>query len=614
MPSTVKDFLRSRWTFFLGLFAVLFYWFWVHTPGFGPTGYVEDFCIDSWRQVIAESIAKNGRPLFVTDSWMTPKGASVPFMSWSLERDWVGAYFWMWNRDFPFHWVYYGFSLVISYLGVGIILRKMKLSHCAAWGMATLAVLIHVPRHLKTYYHYEHLTEHWVYLAVFLDAWIWQRFYRERRWSWTLEIWRGFFMLGMLGTSGYFWGPMILEWSLIRLCLVTLALIRLKSGIKTEIDGRLKQIGIPVIAGLFLMFLDFRWFAPLFEEVKRFGPVFQPRDYYATFRQLFEPLWLKPLLPMITSRVNEPETVVTIGWLYWIPLLTSFWLLVRKKKWTATLPLSLFLFLILSYAIRTLPDFIRDSIQTFVPFMSFFRVASRMGLFLPATVGAVLVLAWPELSEWVNVRWKNGKMAGFRGILILFILLSGVEASWLAQPIKAMPPLDPTALHLLGEVKKLPGSAVLDLPFCVAGGNGICTAAQCPNYPLSTAGMCLRAWHGKKTYGLYQARMAPQHCDNYGTAPFTSWFKAWGERRCFEPQEWNEFCDYLDHQPELSAVLLYPEIWRGSGSRECLQQFDQHLGSPVNEAVFFLRADPGESGPVGKYPTRLLQFGAKCKR
>ena len=136
----------------IGLIFILAYWWSVHPIGFSM-GYTEDFCPDILRQLMAENLTQFGKPTFHTNAFMTPTGAPVPYMSWSIERDWMGAYFWKWNPNFPFMWVYFGASLVLTYFGVGLILRKMNLSRQVAWSIATAAVLFHIPRHFKIWHH-----------------------------------------------------------------------------------------------------------------------------------------------------------------------------------------------------------------------------------------------------------------------------------------------------------------------------------------------------------------------------------------------------------------------------------------------------------------------------
>src|SRR4051812_145388 len=119
----------QRAIFWGGLLFVLAYWFSLHPPGFGRLGYVEDIgSIEITRQVMADNLIAHGKPGFFTDRFGAPNGISIAFASWSLERDWLGAYFWMWNRDFPFLWVYLGASLLLTYLGSGFLIRKLDLS------------------------------------------------------------------------------------------------------------------------------------------------------------------------------------------------------------------------------------------------------------------------------------------------------------------------------------------------------------------------------------------------------------------------------------------------------------------------------------------------------
>src|SRR4051812_43117981 len=102
-----------------GLVLILLYWYSVHPLGFSR-GYFEDWCgPDVSRQLMAEAIARTGAPSFRIESYLAPVGLAGPFMAWEMEMSWLGSYFWKWSRDFPFFWVHYGLSLVLSYLGVG---------------------------------------------------------------------------------------------------------------------------------------------------------------------------------------------------------------------------------------------------------------------------------------------------------------------------------------------------------------------------------------------------------------------------------------------------------------------------------------------------------------
>lgn len=597
----------GRWVFGLGLAAILVYWFSVRPVGI-PHGYSEDMCYpDMVRQLMADQLREFGKPTFITDRFMTPEGASVPYMAWSIERDWLGAYFWMWNKYFPFAWFYFGLSLVVTYLGVGWIVRRMGLNPGWAWALTASVVIFHVPRHFKIWHHYEHQLQHWIYFAFFLDAWIWQRFRRENRWSWVLELWRAFLMVGMLGTVGYFWGPLILEWALVRIAM--LALFRKR---KIQVEGSWRWAIPPVVLSWVMLAAYSRWYIPLFYEAKKLGPVPQGLGWFAHLGFLVRPLWLSSLVSGLPP-IDAPETVVSIGWFFWIPAILAIWVL-RKKKGGPGLgtifPFFLLLILAFLYLGTGKPYLVHKLLQTMIPFMSFFRVASRWGLFLPQLMVILVVLAWPELRAWTRRLIERRGIRVVAPLVLLFVISSIEEMTWLRVPVNMMAPMPQAVADMLNRIRDLPGTSVLNLPFCVAGGNGVCTESQCPNYPYSTTGECLRIWHEKKIYGLYQSRMVDSHCAIYNKQPYQSWFNAWAAQRCFTDLEWKEFCGYLSGHPEISAILLHPDIWAGAHDPKCRALFDTHLGPPLAESSYLMSPTRGGKGAN---PSRIAWYGPRCR-
>ena len=233
-------------SFILGLVAIFFYGWYIRPDG-QFLGYFEDFCTDLIRQLMAENVSKYGLPRFVTDSVMAPAKEFFPFMSWPMERDWLGALFWNWDKQFPFLWFYFCTSLLISYLGSGLILKKMGIGKPVAWWISATIVLFHIPRHFKIWHHYELLPQHWVYWGFLLDAWIWQRFTREKKWSWNLELWRMFIVLGTFGLAGYYWGSTLLEWMLVRgFLLISFYRQRSRRG-SILIEGTMRKAILPLI-------------------------------------------------------------------------------------------------------------------------------------------------------------------------------------------------------------------------------------------------------------------------------------------------------------------------------------------------------------------------------
>lgn len=609
---------REFFVFLSGVVLILAYWILVKPLNPGP-GYFEDFCIEMSRRAMSDSIERFGKPTFVTDLFMAPFGMPVPFFSWSIERDWMGAWFWKWNKFFPFIWAYFLASLFLTYAALGYIFKKMKLSASWAWAIAALICVFNIPRHFKIWYHIEYLAQHWLVISIFLDAWIWAKWTRERKWSWILELWRAFLILAVLGTPGYFWAMSALVWMILRLSM--LLSLRKPQGMSLQIEGSWRAAILPSVLCLLWLSFELRWFIPLITEMRKLGTVSQGLGWWANIGYVFRPLWLDILAgPLAFSHIlaplDRPETVVTAGWFYWVPAVTAL-VLLRKKAGGSGLktvfPFVLLLVLTIAYfasepIFKQVRWLIHWPMQHLVPFMSFFRATSRWGIVLPYFLGAIIILSWPELSAWAKALYKRRpKMVN--AVVAVFALSSIAEAAWLFHPVMMQPPLASSMVSLLDQVRAKPGTTVLDMPFCVAGGNGVCTAEQCPNYPLSTVSGCLSSWHDKKIYGLYQARLAPEQCQYYGKAPFTHWFSAWKEQRCLSDDEWQEFCTYLEGQPDISSILIYPDIWKAAGHPACRAEIEQRLGAPLAESVFLARPT---RGGAGSDPSRIWLFPGKC--
>ncbi len=619
MKLKIKEFLNSKWfPPALGLLFILAYWYLIHPPGFGRLGYLEDLCMDQVRHLMAQKLNSVGRPEFFSDYVMAPFGATIPYMSWSIERDWLGAYVWMVSRDFPYLWLYYGLSLVVTYLGVSYLIKRMGLTIWSTMLLATVAVLFHVPRHFKTFHHWEMLPQHWFYWSFFLDAWIWKEAVEKNRFRLHLELWRGFFLVGMMTSAGYWWGPQILEWALTRAGLVLLFSLRRK---KPDFTFSFKRSVFPIISMAILIPLEFRWFLPLSEEVAKLGKIWQPAWWFGPFARIFEPLWLKPIWPVLQwlnivsgpfTVVNASETAVTIGWIFWVPFLTALVVGIKRQKTKVLLtagPLLWILVIFILYFNETVSPGYQTFWRKIVPFMEYFRTTSRGALMLPALVSALIVLLWPNLLIVWNQIVARPKL--HRIIFWCGILSTGAEMHYLFTPVNAMVPIPKKAEQVLAQIKNEPGSLVLDLPFCVAGGNAVCTGDQCPFYPKSLAGQCFSTWHDKKVYGLYQARMTESHCQIYRREPFTQWMQAWKENRCFNDLEWISLCSYLERVPDHAAVMVYPDSWTGASKPECREQFQKYFGEPKDQFSVPRHSTP--YAPPVRGVDRVWVFPGRCR-
>ncbi len=591
------------WPLF-GAVVLAVYWVLIKPPG-STLGYSGDMCSDVLRQFMAEHFKAGEGILFHSDKVMAPAGASHPFMSWGLERDWLGAYFWRWNPEIPFLWLLAGFSWFVSYVGSSFFMRRMGVGWFASWGLALAAAVYHFPRHYKIWHHHEMIIQHWVYLAFFLDAWIWQRLYKEGRWSLMLEAWRGVFQAGVFMTAGYFWPITILEWLIVRLCLCVDIAIRRTFKKGMTVDGRDRKLLIPLAFGALLVAIEIPWFLALARELGKSVSVYSGYGWFADPLYIVRPLWLNVLArhwsAIHMADFRAFETIVSIGWGLAIPAILA--LILGGPGISAPF------ILLIAAAMLYMTGHFPDSIRQHLPFFSFFRTASRWGLVLPQLAVILIALGWGDLQSWLATLWQRHRRWVAAGAA-LFGIMTLAEASLLLDPINSLPAFPEDAKAMMQKIRELPGDTVLDLPFCVSGGNGYCTAEQCPHYPRSITGMCLRQWHEKKVYGLYQARMLPAQCQIYGIPPYTSWFAAWRENRCFSPPEWEQLCGYLGNHPETSALLVYPGMWTGAGTPECRRQFDEYLGAPLGETTIMTEPTPGSQGAN---PTSVLWYAPQCR-
>lgn len=628
--------MSRRFAFAAGLCLLALYWFHLRPPGLGRIGYAQDLGeAELCRQLVADSLIEHGGPAFHTTRLMAPGGTSAAYYSWSMERDWLGAYFWIWNRDIPYLWIYFGASLLISYLAAGYFSEKIGIPQGAAWLLAAAAVIVNVPRHQKIYYHFEHITPHWIYVSVFLDAWIVQRCVRARIWSPSLEVWRLLALLATFGLGGYYWGPMLFEWSIVRMFLLLSAVRSRRAGTRIAVEGDLRRAAVPAALCLGFLLLAGRWFVPLAREAWALGPVAQEISRAVPLWMVVRPLWLEWLLLPFTpvssvsisgivqalSRTGLPplgeyETVVSVGWIYWVPFIASVLMSARRfggrgidAQWPFVIVLgTLLLYLTVDPAYR-----VQAALQHLVPFLSYFRVLSRVGLFLSPLLAATIALGWTDLSRAVaqwSARTEGTAPWTFRAVSIAFAATSILELGRLSLPVVTMPPMAPSTLVVLAHLRRAAGTTVLDMPFCVASGNSACDPRLCPAAPGPIAASYLTGYHDKRVYGIYLSRMVTAQCDVYDGTPYRSWFAAWNADRCFDDSEWRELCRYLDDHAEMSGVLVYTDLWRASRQPECQAAFGRHLGPPRAETFTLTEA---KRGAVAAGRTGLLWYAPRCR-
>ena len=162
--------------------------------------------------------------------------------------------------------------------------------------------------------------------------------------------------------------------------------------------------------------------------------------------------------------------------------------------------------------------------------------------------------------------------------------------------------LDKSFFNYMNYVKQQPGEAVLDWPFCVAGGNGIGIEKLCPYFHLNAQIWAFRKFHEKKVMGQYFGRLHPSQIEPYLQAGWEQLFfpdspdalVASHQTRCFRPEEWSFFTSFFELN-DFAGLNLYLELLPES----CITEFYQRFGKPTITTVV-----PG-AGKVGFIPKPL---------
>ncbi len=258
---------------------------------------------------------------------------------------------------------------------------------------------------------------------------------------------------------------------------------------------------------------------------------------------------------------------------------------IRKRELAPVLPLLLFFALALPFHPESFP-----TLKIF-PWFTFHRVGGRTTLAYPIAC-ALLGLH----ADWARLYAARPRL------LSAFAVLGGLElatsygvhaAAWSPAP------LDPRFYAFMKTVRETPGEAVLDWPFCVAGGNGVGNRELCPYYFRDNTIFANRRFHGKKVMGEYFGRLAESQVAPYRQAGWPALFDpappgfphAQRQARCFTADEWTFFSDFFAKN-DFAGIAVYVDMLPSG----CAEQIYERFGSPVAETTL------GAAGRVAFVP------------
>jgi hypothetical protein len=158
-----------------------------------------------------------------------------------------------------------------------------------------------------------------------------------------------------------------------------------------------------------------------------------------------------------------------------------------------------------------------------------------------------------------------------------------VTGWWLVARSPSISAAAPTFFSYMSTIRETPGVALLDWPFCVAGGNGV-GAELCPFYSKNAHVYTYRQFHDKKVVGQYFSRLSPAQIRPFLDAGWSTLFapddpephRGHAQTRCFDEREWR-FVEQLLGAGDFAGVSLYPELLPDG----CAERIHARLGPPI---------------------------------
>lgn len=520
-----------------------------------------------------------------TKAVMYPFGTLAVFLPWGVERDLLYALLHASLGDGPWLQLYQAGSVAVSSIGTYFLLRREEgaaraLLVAAAGTFMNFYAVYMFPHHMNP------LTFHWAILSIVVDFVMFRRLVLGQRWSARLVLARVALLLLVFGldlgyvagfalTSLAVTGAGALAWMLrarLRgapaLSSVTprAPLAELRAHPATTL-----LLGVLLVIGAWL-------YVPIAAQIvlatRRYAFTGPGGSFWASQLRLLFPYlpFVGPQSKLALALFGTAEGIgeFSTGWALLALALLGLRDARRRRELVIYAPILVAFVLCFLYHPRRLP-----TLRVF-PWFQFNRVAGRATLVFPIWC-ALIALAWrPDLTLARVRRWVAGIAA-----------LAAVETAtaYAAFEYQVFRP-GASFWAYMTKVREAPGEAVLDWPFCVAGGNGVATADLCPYYALTSTTYAYRRFHHKHVVGLLLSRMTEAQAKPFYELELPRLFApdnpeirtARRQTRCFDERDWEIFGGFY-RAHDFAGINLYPELLPPG----CPEQFFARFGPPAAE-------------------------------
>ena len=507
-----------------------------------------------------------------------PYGTNQVFLDWGFERDyWYAVCYRLFGGPGPYLQYYYVYSLVVAAVGTfGLLNARFGTGKSFVAGLIVSVfnfyALWKFPIHMNV------CVGHWTVLCIVATYRLLLDVSDQKSVSlsyWLFWVWLHVQVLGqeLAYVAGY-----ALMFTTLSLPVLVASLYRQfplmrqwPTGLWHYIQHEFRRRRSQIIGGFLLIGISLWLYLPLTLQIAVTAWQFN----FDSVPEL--PSWSHParlLLPHLPS--IDSYSIPYQHWLHdtfesygqgspglYLVILAAFgWWQIRHRA-GVWLPVVLMLVLCLLYHPVLLP-----TLKLF-PWFSFNRHGGRASLVYPVLLSSLAL----------SIRWPRQLPSQ----ILAFLVLGLMEVEWytgyslrLSVPVHVA---SESVLRYCAVIKKQPGVAVLDWPFCTVGANGVGNKeGLCPYYIQQNAVFTFRRFYDKNGVGQYFGRLHPNQIQ-----PFLrdGWPRLLTPDRTFTEADWY-FLDSFLRQNNFAGINLYPDLL----TPEQVAQFYRRYAPPIAETTF----------------------------
>ncbi len=507
-----------------------------------------------------------------------PYGTNQVFLDWGFERDyWYSLCYWLYGGPGPYLQYYYVYSLVVAAVGTFLLLQS-RFGLPKAFALGLVVSIFNFYALFKFPVHMNVCVAHWTILCIVATYRLLYDVVAKKPLSLAYVLFWMWLHVQVLSQELAYVAGFALSFTTLTVPILAFVLYRqfpdfrqwltLMSDYVREQFTHQRKV---VLFWLLMLLVSIYLYLPLTLQIAftawsfDFSVVPELRAWSHPLR-LFIP-YLPGLhtfdfdyLPFLRDTF-ESHGQGSPG--LYLTLLAGIGWWQNRKRIAIWLPVVLLFVLCLLYHPVLLP-----TLKIF-PWFSFNRHGGRASLIYPVLLGLLaLSVRWP--------RQLPGKIIG--GLLLC---LMGMEwyVGYSSRLTGSVSTASDSVLAYCAVVRKQPGVAVLDWPFCTVGANGVgMQEGLCPYYKQQNAVFTFRRFYDKSGVGQYFGRLHPTQIH-----PFLrdGWPRLLAPGYVFTEANW-QFLDAFLQKNNFAGINLYP----GLQTPEQVTHFYQRYGQPIAETTF----------------------------